>query len=54
VDFTNTVLILTSKHRQCPRFLDLAGDPARHGEMEKRVNEAARGSLPAGVPSPPG
>ena len=24
-------------------ILDLAGDPARHGEMERRVNEALRG-----------
>jgi ATP-dependent Clp protease ATP-binding subunit ClpB len=42
VDFTNTVLILTSNIGS-QSILDLAGDPARHGEMEKRVNEALRG-----------
>ncbi len=42
VDFTNTVLILTSNIGSAS-ILDLAGDPARHGEMEKRVNEALRG-----------
>jgi ATP-dependent Clp protease ATP-binding subunit ClpB len=42
VDFTNTVLILTSNIGSTA-ILDLAGDPARHGEMEKRVNEALRG-----------
>jgi ATP-dependent Clp protease ATP-binding subunit ClpB len=41
VDFTNTVLILTSNIGSAS-ILDLAGDPARHGEMEKRVNEALR------------
>ena len=41
VDFTNTVLILTSNIGS-QSILDLAGDPARHGEMEKRVNEALR------------
>ena len=42
VDFTNTVLILTSNIGSSS-ILDLAGDPARHGEMEVRVNEALRG-----------
>ena len=42
VDFTNTVLILTSNIGSSS-ILDLAGDPARHGEMEARVNEALRG-----------
>jgi ATP-dependent Clp protease ATP-binding subunit ClpB len=41
VDFTNTVLILTSNIGSAS-ILDLAGDPARHTEMEKRVNEALR------------
>ena len=41
VDFTNTILILTSNIGSAS-ILDLAGDPARHGEMEKRVNEALR------------
>ncbi|MCT0199489.1 ATP-dependent chaperone ClpB [Synechococcus sp. CS-1325] len=41
VDFTNTVLILTSNIGSAS-ILDLAGDPARHGEMEKRVNDALR------------
>ena len=41
VDFTNTVLILTSNIGS-QSILDLAGDPARHGEMETRVNEALR------------
>ncbi|MEB3184548.1 MAG: ATP-dependent chaperone ClpB [Cyanobacteriota bacterium] len=41
VDFTNTILILTSNIGSSS-ILDLAGDPARHGEMEKRVNEALR------------
>jgi ATP-dependent Clp protease ATP-binding subunit ClpB len=41
VDFTNTVLILTSNIGS-QLILDLAGDPARHDEMEKRVNEALR------------
>ena len=42
VDFTNTVLILTSNIGS-QSILDLAGDPARHGEMEERVNRALRG-----------
>ena len=42
VDFTNTVLILTSNIGS-QSILDLAGDPARHNEMEARVNEALRG-----------
>ncbi|PSB37230.1 ATP-dependent chaperone ClpB [Aphanothece minutissima] len=42
VDFTNTVLILTSNIGSAS-ILDLAGDPSRYGEMEKRVNEALRG-----------
>ncbi|MEY3757082.1 MAG: ATP-dependent chaperone ClpB [Cyanobacteriota bacterium] len=42
VDFTNTVLILTSNIGS-QSILDLAGDPARHSEMETRVNEALRG-----------
>jgi ATP-dependent Clp protease ATP-binding subunit ClpB len=42
VDFTNTILILTSNIGSAS-ILDLAGDPARHAEMEKRVNEALRG-----------
>ncbi|MCP9839600.1 ATP-dependent chaperone ClpB [Synechococcus sp. J7-Johnson] len=42
VDFTNTVLILTSNIGSAS-ILDLAGDPARHGEMERRVNDALRG-----------
>jgi len=41
VDFTNTVLILTSNIGS-QSILDLAGDPARHSEMESRVNEALR------------
>jgi ATP-dependent Clp protease ATP-binding subunit ClpB len=41
VDFKNTVLILTSNIGSAS-ILDLAGDPGRHGEMEKRVNEALR------------
>jgi len=41
VDFTNTVLILTSNIGSAS-ILDLAGDPARHSEMESRVNEALR------------
>jgi ATP-dependent Clp protease ATP-binding subunit ClpB len=41
VDFTNTVLILTSNIGSAS-ILDLAGDPARHGEMERRVNDALR------------
>ncbi len=42
VDFTNTVLILTSNIGSAS-ILDLAGDPARHAEMERRVNDALRG-----------
>ena len=42
VDFTNTVLILTSNIGS-QSILDLAGDPSRHSEMEARVNEALRG-----------
>ena len=42
VDFTNTVLILTSNIGSAS-ILDLAGDPTRHSEMEARVNEALRG-----------
>jgi ATP-dependent Clp protease ATP-binding subunit ClpB len=41
VDFTNTVLILTSNIGSAS-ILDLAGDPTRHGEMETRVNDALR------------
>jgi len=41
VDFTNTILILTSNIGSSS-ILDLAGDPARHLEMEARVNEALR------------
>ena len=41
VDFTNTILILTSNIGSAS-ILDLAGDPARHSEMEARVNEALR------------
>jgi ATP-dependent Clp protease ATP-binding subunit ClpB len=41
VDFTNTILILTSNIGSAS-ILDLAGDPSRHAEMEKRVNEALR------------
>jgi ATP-dependent Clp protease ATP-binding subunit ClpB len=41
VDFTNTILILTSNIGSAS-ILDLAGDPGRHGEMEARVNEALR------------
>lgn len=42
VDFTNTVVILTSNigSQSIP---DLAGDDSRHAEMESRVNEALRG-----------
>jgi ATP-dependent Clp protease ATP-binding subunit ClpB len=42
VDFTNTVLILTSNIGS-QSILDLAGDPGRHAEMERRVNDALRG-----------
>jgi ATP-dependent Clp protease ATP-binding subunit ClpB len=41
VDFKNTILILTSNIGSAS-ILDLAGDPARYAEMEKRVNEALR------------
>jgi ATP-dependent Clp protease ATP-binding subunit ClpB len=41
VDFTNTILILTSNIGSAS-ILDLAGDPSRHSEMEARVNEALR------------
>ncbi|MEI8250775.1 MAG: ATP-dependent chaperone ClpB [Synechococcus sp. ELA057] len=41
VDFTNTVLILTSNIGSSS-ILDLAGDPSRHGEMQARVNDALR------------
>jgi ATP-dependent Clp protease ATP-binding subunit ClpB len=41
VDFKNTILILTSNIGSAS-ILDLGGDPARHGEMEARVNEALR------------
>jgi len=41
VDFTNTVLILTSNIGSAS-ILDLAGDPSRHSEMEDRVNDALR------------
>ena len=42
VDFTNTVLILT-RNIGSQAILDLAGDTARHTEMEARVNEALWG-----------
>jgi ATP-dependent Clp protease ATP-binding subunit ClpB len=41
VDFTNTVLILTSNIGS-QSILDLAGDDSRHAEMERRVNDALR------------
>ena len=41
VDFTNTVLILTSNIGS-QSILELAGDPDRHGEMEQLVNEALK------------
>ena len=44
VDFTNTILILTSNIGSAS-ILDLAGDPGRHAEMEARVNEALRAHL---------
>ena len=44
VDFTNTVLILTSNIGS-QSILELAGDPGRHDEMTKRVTEALRGHL---------
>ena len=42
VDFTNTVLILTSNIGS-QSILDLGGDDGQHDEMERRVNEALRG-----------
>ena len=42
VDFTNTVLILTSNIGS-QSILELGGDDGRHEEMERRVNEALRG-----------
>jgi len=42
VDFTNTVLILTSNIGS-QSILELAGDPEQHDAMEQRVNEALRG-----------
>ena len=42
VDFTNTVLILTSNIGS-QSILELAGNPDQHQEMERRVNEALRG-----------
>ena len=41
VDFTNTVLILTSNIGS-QSIMELGGDDDRHGEMEQRVNEALR------------
>ena len=41
VDFTNTVLILTSNIGS-QSILELAGDPEQHGAMEGRVNGALR------------
>jgi len=41
VDFTNTILILTSNIGS-HSILDLGGDPDRHDEMERRVQEALR------------
>ena len=41
VDFTNTVLILTSNIGS-QSILELAGDPEQHAAMETRVNEALR------------
>ena len=41
VDFTNTVLILTSNIGS-QSILELAGDPEQHGAMESRVNGALR------------
>jgi ATP-dependent Clp protease ATP-binding subunit ClpB len=41
VDFTNTVLILTSNIGS-QSILELAGDPDQHGDMEQRVNEALK------------
>ena len=42
VDFTNTVLILTSNIGSAS-ILELAGDPAQHEEMTRRVSDALRG-----------
>ena len=42
VDFTNTVLILTSNIGS-QSILELAGDPDQHQAMESRVNEALKG-----------
>ena len=39
VDFTNTVLILTSNIGS-QSILELAGDPDQHAAMEERVNQA--------------
>ena len=39
VDFTNTVLILTSNIGS-QSILDLGGDDSQHGEMERRVHDA--------------
>ena len=41
MDFTNTVLILTSNIGS-QSILELAGDPEQHGAMESRVNDALR------------
>lgn len=41
VDFTNTVLILTSNIGS-QSILELAGDPEQHGAMGSRVNDALR------------
>ena len=41
VDFTNTVLILTSNIGS-QSIIELGGDDSRHGEMETRVNEVLR------------
>jgi ATP-dependent Clp protease ATP-binding subunit ClpB len=41
VDFTNTVLILTS-HIGSQSILELAGDPEQRTAMEQRVNEALK------------
>ena len=41
MDFTNTVLILTSNIGS-QSILELAGDPEQHGAMASRVNDALR------------
>lgn len=41
IDFTNTVLILTSNIGS-QSIIELGGDDSRHGEMETRVNEVLR------------